>query len=604
MICPNCGKRNRDAARFCQHCGASLPPTESRDAIREKVTEAGPMSPEEHKVKAPPPSEAQATEGTPVEGPMAIGPSPLDSSQDEPDQEASEPETGHEGFLPEALTETEDLDLQAPIPASAVEEQESVAVAEAALQGAEPALAETGEGPVSETEQIEPTSDEGTAIEPEDVAAAEAADPEPTEPTETVEPLAEDETEEELVPLETDHAGEPQPEDSYQAEMEELTRDALLPWLDNPRPLLPLELGTIVNGRYRIVELLSDQERQVIYRVRDLQRCPQCGFTGSSPDEAFCPSCGAAMDQKPIAMMLERPIERSAEPVEARIEDHFSGEERAYWIWREVKETGPLVDAERMMQLIIGQRSDTGQIRELDEDSLFVLTMSRTHESMTDQLALLVVADGMGGHEGGEVASKVAVQTLTELLIRHVFLPELEGRSVPPDEICSWLVRAVEAANDQVYLERQKRQTDMGTTMTAALLKDWTLCLAHVGDCRGYVWGEDGLQQLTTDHSIVASMIAAGAVQPGDIYTHPQRSVIYRCIGDQPSVEVDSSTLPLRPGDRLVLCCDGLWEMIHNEGIEDVMLRESDPQTACDVMVEQANVAGGTDNISVIVAQL
>jgi protein phosphatase len=256
------------------------------------------------------------------------------------------------------------------------------------------------------------------------------------------------------------------------------------------------------------------------------------------------------------------------------------------------------------MQLIIGQRSDTGQVRELDEDSLFVLTMSATHESQPTRLALFVVADGMGGHEGGEVASKVAIQALAKVLVRSVFTPELSGAPLSPEAICNWMIRAVEAANDQVYLERQKRQSDMGTTMTVALIKDWTLCLAHVGDCRAYRWGTEGLQQLTTDHSVVASMVAAGTADPEEIYTHPQRSVIYRCIGDRPVVEVDTAMVSLYPGDRLVLCCDGLWEMIRVEGIEDIMLREADPQTACDVMIEQANLAGGSDNISVIVVQL
>jgi serine/threonine protein phosphatase PrpC len=117
------------------------------------------------------------------------------------------------------------------------------------------------------------------------------------------------------------------------------------------------------------------------------------------------------------------------------------------------------------------------------------------------------------------------------------------------------------------------------------------------------VWGQDGLQQLTTDHSIVAGMVAAGTIEPEEVYTHPQRSVIYRSIGDRPAVEVDKSTHSLSPDDRLVLCCDGLWEMIRNDGIQDVMLRESDPQTGCDIMVDEANAAGGTDNISVIVVQ-
>jgi protein phosphatase len=109
---------------------------------------------------------------------------------------------------------------------------------------------------------------------------------------------------------------------------------------------------------------------------------------------------------------------------------------------------------------------------------------------------------------------------------------------------------------------------------------------------------------LTTDHSIIASMIAAGTAQPDEIYTHPQRSVIYRCVGDQPTVEVDTRSVSIAPGDRLLFCCDGLWEMIHEEGIRDMLLSEPDPQRACEVMVEQANLAGGSDNISVIIVQL
>jgi serine/threonine protein phosphatase PrpC len=252
----------------------------------------------------------------------------------------------------------------------------------------------------------------------------------------------------------------------------------------------------------------------------------------------------------------------------------------------------------------VGRKSDVGRKRDLDEDSLFVLIMEGTYQSVADQMALFVVADGMGGQEGGEVASKIAIQALAEELIQSVFVPGMRGRILGSEEIHECMVKGMSVANDLVYLERKKRENDMGTTMTAILVKDWTLYLAHVGDSRAYRWGENGLQQLTVDHSVIASMIAAGTVQPEEIYTHPQRSVIYRSIGDRPNVEIDSDVVPLGPDDRLILCCDGLWEMIRDEGIEVVMLSEPDPQTACDVMVERANAAGGVDNISVIVVQL
>jgi serine/threonine protein phosphatase PrpC len=389
-----------------------------------------------------------------------------------------------------------------------------------------------------------------------------------------------------------------------QGDVQELADAGLLPWEDREEEPVPLELGTVVNGRYQVIEVLSEQGGEVIYRVRDLQRCPQCGFAGNSPDEAFCASCGAALERKPVAMMLERSAEGPGKEIEAQVEDHFAESGQHYWVWREVTKVPIKKEASLAPRLIVGQASDTGRVRALDEDTLFVLIMSCTRESVAYPLALFVVADGMGGHEAGEVASRVAIQTFATVLMHNVFVPELEGHSLSPEAIRDWMVKAVDAANDRVYLERRKRENDMGTTVTAALVKDWTLHLAHVGDCRAYRWSEEGLKQLTTDHSIVAGMIAAGAAAPEEIYTHPQRSVIYRSVGDRPSVEVDTDVMALNPGDRLILCCDGLWEMVRSEGIEDVMLSESDPQRACDILVEQANQAGGVDNISAIVVQL
>jgi serine/threonine protein phosphatase PrpC len=441
----------------------------------------------------------------------------------------------------------------------------------------------------AETEEVLPVSES----EPEAVTA--------TEPTPATLEMT---TPESTAPeLSSEPAAEPESEDLLDQAAELVDFDGLVE-SHEPQPVAILEMGTVIGGRYQAIELLEATDQGARYQVRDLQRCPRCQSSDNSPDQAFCASCGALMEQKAIAVMLQRPAEQERGPLEVEPEDHLKEGGQAYWVWREMKPS-PLADNTRSpMSLIVGQQSDTGLVRELDEDSLFVLVMSSTYESLTHQLSLSVVADGMGGHEGGEVASRLAIQTLAQALLRDVFAPELAGRALSPQAIQDRTAEAVRAANDRVYLERQKRDNDMGTTMTVALIKDWTLYLAHVGDCRAYLWGPNGLQQLTTDHSIVAGMVAAGTALPEEIYTHPQRSVIYRCIGDRPTVEIDSSTLQLESGDRLVLCCDGLWEMLRNEGVEEVMLRESDPQAACDLMVEQANLAGGTDNISVIIVQL
>jgi protein phosphatase len=310
------------------------------------------------------------------------------------------------------------------------------------------------------------------------------------------------------------------------------------------------------------------------------------------------------MDQKPVAFLLQQPVDSDHAPEAIEPEERFTEGEQRYWVWRESLPEEAMQEEQPLMRLLVGLQSDTGQVRELDEDSMFALTMAFTYESVTHQLGLFIVADGMGGHEGGEIASQLAIQTTAQLLLRDLFGPELAGTPLSADEILDRIGNAVRQANDEVYLERQKRDNDMGTTLTAAFIKDWTLHIGHVGDCRAYKWGGEGLQQLTTDHSIVAGMVAAGTILPEEIYTHPQRSVIYRCIGDQPTVEVDSGTVQLAPGERILVCCDGLWEMLRSEGIEDILLAEADPQTACDQMVYQANLAGGNDNISVIIVQL
>jgi serine/threonine protein phosphatase PrpC len=408
---------------------------------------------------------------------------------------------------------------------------------------------------------------------------------------------------------------EPQPLDALELEdfdpdaqpeeppYEEQDVEALF-WREEAPAMVPLELGAVVNGRYQVSEVLSAESQEVLYRVRDLQRCPQCGFADNNPDQAFCDACGAMLDQKTLALMLERPEGQKEGPVDATAEEQFQEVDRVYWVWRELKQVTPPTEATPAMRLLVGQKSDVGQKRDLDEDSMFVMVSEGTYASAANQLALLVVADGMGGHEGGEVASKLAIQTLASDLLNTLFAQELAGQSLSDQDLQDRVIQAVQLANEQVYLERQKRNTDMGTTLTLGILQDWVLYVAHVGDCRAYRFGENGLQQLTTDHSIVASMIAAGSAEPEEIYTHPQRSVIYRSVGDRPSVSVDWESFAVEPGDRVIICCDGLWEMIRNEGIEEVLMRESDPQTACEIMVDQANIAGGLDNISIIVVQL
>lgn len=378
-------------------------------------------------------------------------------------------------------------------------------------------------------------------------------------------------------------------------------------WRDKAEPLSPVVSGTVVADRFVVFQVLEAKEDEILYRARDLRRCRQCGFEGNAPDELFCAQCGAAVDRKPEVRLLEvRAAE--AEPSDGQeVVACLTYEGRFFLLLAEQK-PGPAPGAPSpppSIHLSVGRRSDPGQMRDRNEDSLLILLLAPTYGSRTKpMLGLFAVADGMGGHESGEVASKTALQVLTERMVHTIILPELTGTLVAEEEVPARLRQAILAANDAVYLLRQKAGSDMGTTLTAALIRDDRLFLAHVGDCRAYRWTANGLEQLTTDHSVVASMIAGGHAAPEEIYTHPHRSIIYRCIGDKPVVEVDADLLPLTPGDRIILCSDGLWEMVRSEGIADVMMQEADPQVACDRLVQHANAAGGEDNISVIVIRV
>jgi serine/threonine protein phosphatase PrpC len=401
----------------------------------------------------------------------------------------------------------------------------------------------------------------------------------------------------------------PSDEDQFSDEDEdlpELDDDVLGFWREETEPIRPVEVGTLVAERYQIMEALDVQKESILYQANDLVRCWQCGFESNTRGDAFCARCGAAQDRKVHVQLLQVRSGDVELPEEETVAKELVHDGLVFLLLaEEVPELGEEVSQVWGIRLLVGQRSDAGLVRELDEDSLLCLTITPSYEARIGPvLGLFSIADGMGGHEGGEMASKMAIQVLAEKTMKDILLPMMAGELVLDEDVATLLRRVTIAANDAVYLARQKRGNDMGTTLTTVLVRDERLFLAHVGDSRAYRWDAEGLEQLTVDHSVVASMIAEGQIDPEEIYTHPHRSVVYRCIGDKPTVEVDTDMLPLAPGDRILLCSDGLWEMIRDEGIEDVLMQEADPQAAADLLVKHANVAGGEDNISVIVIQV
>lgn len=227
-----------------------------------------------------------------------------------------------------------------------------------------------------------------------------------------------------------------------------------------------------------------------------------------------------------------------------------------------------------------GSRTDVGCVRDHNEDSLVVTP------------PLFAVADGMGGHAAGEVASEIAVNVLAECAPGHP----------SPEE----LSHAVQEANRAIiHAAREgKGRKGMGTTMTAAMLEGERLLVAQVGDSRAYLLHQGKLQQLTRDHSLMADMIEAGQLTPEEARTHPHRSVITRALGSDPYTKPDLYEINVEAGDRLLICSDGLSGMVCDSDIEATLARVSDPQRCASQLVNEAIANGGHDNVTVIVVDV
>ena len=256
------------------------------------------------------------------------------------------------------------------------------------------------------------------------------------------------------------------------------------------------------------------------------------------------------------------------------------------------------------LRLEIGSGWDAGikRKRQPNEDSVVALQGTCIFNNALLPFGLFVVADGMGGHEAGQDASFLAVQAMLQWVV-----PNIAGVNAMSDELLTaLLVDGVQQANLAVYEHGQEIGADMGTTLTAALVMDSKAYVVNVGDSRTYLHRESiGLRQVTHDHSLVARLVAAGRITPDEIYTHPDRNQVYRGLGEKRKVEVDSFLLTLQANDRLLLCSDGLWEMVRDPEIEKILrCAEWNPFQTSKALVRAALKGGGLDNISAIVAHV
>lgn len=238
-----------------------------------------------------------------------------------------------------------------------------------------------------------------------------------------------------------------------------------------------------------------------------------------------------------------------------------------------------------------GVKSDRGMQREKNEDNYDVIAGS------SEIPFTYIIADGMGGHNSGEVASKMAVDYVSN------YIHQSPGIFSNPEDIPDALNEMMQAANRSIYNSSIEEESNrgMGTTLIIAVVCGGKLYIGHVGDSRAYLIRESYIERLTTDHSYIEELIRNGSLTRKEAENHPQKNVITRALGCSESIEIDTYTCEIKDGDIFLLCTDGLTNMLDEEQIRQIITKSSDPEEACAELVDKANSRGGDDNITVIV---
>ncbi|MGH9021450.1 MAG: Stp1/IreP family PP2C-type Ser/Thr phosphatase [Acidimicrobiales bacterium] len=241
----------------------------------------------------------------------------------------------------------------------------------------------------------------------------------------------------------------------------------------------------------------------------------------------------------------------------------------------------------------LGLMTDVGKKRKVDEDAILVMESVSGFESKMSQKFLLALADGMGGHEKGEIASKISVTTVAE---------KFGSSMLSPVNYASELENSIHEANKRIlqYATEHDGAEGMGTTTVCAIVDKNEVHLAHVGDSRAYVISKEEIRQVTKDHSHVQDLIDKGEILESEATTHPKKNVITRAVGIYSEVNVDTMKLTLDEDEFLLLCCDGLIVHVDDKTVQEIVVNAEDPQDACIKLVNAANEKGGSDNISVI----
>lgn len=253
-------------------------------------------------------------------------------------------------------------------------------------------------------------------------------------------------------------------------------------------------------------------------------------------------------------------------------------------------------------QLVVGCAQSIGMRRDHNEDALFTLTVTLSVDGGKMPFGIYIVADGMGGHMYGEIASEIAVRSMGNYLVSQLY-PALISASpdLPAETIQSVMSAGIQEAHQAVLEDA----SGGGTTLTALVVIGDRVTIAHVGDSRAYVVLSSGaMQVLTRDHSLVNRLVELGQITSEEASNHPQRNVLYRALGQAEPVDPDIFTLQPPNSTHLLLCSDGLWGVVPEDEILELIYTFPNPKQACQSMIEAANASGGPDNITAILIRL
>lgn len=563
MVCIQCGATLRPQARFCNVCGAVQTP-----ATTETETE----------------TDGQAIDSAGKQKRPPRIPRHRDNEADA--QEDAAPAEAEQGSSDVATAIAEPEQEQEPEPASDadVEPEREPAIDEGETLPETPTALEVPDMPTLEQPVLAP-------IPPAPPMAPMSAMPQAEPLDEPLPPYDLDET-----PENPSQPVAPTPTDG-------------LPW--------PLPPSIIVGGRYRVEELVrssqTDHGPENVYRARDLQAYEQCWSCGAHHDIAtaldpYCDQCGADMLGREFVLVERLTSDAATLPV---ADTEADDETRTFIQGLRTYQVAPkavgAIHFPTGVHISAYATADHGRTRhgEANEDSTALLVFDAIYNSRHDPHALGIVADGLGGHDSGQEASKLVVRAMLEALV-----PALVQSAAPSDDTNdeesptvdgeSLLRDAARAANVALCAANDEQQADMGSTLVAALIAGDTAWIANMGDSRGYVYDDHGLRRVTKDHSLVEQLIDAGMIQPEERYTHPQRNQILKSLGAETRLEADIFPQELRPGMRILLCSDGVWEMVRDDELARILRENTGAAEACERIVRAANENGGEDNISVV----